>query len=261
MIRRHGEFGSVLLWFEHDLYDQLQLIQLLDFFATERRDGLSLIQAGNYLGREKPKALKAHLHLMEPVTEDQLQLARLAWSSFRAETPEPWLELLRVGTHVLPFLRLAISRLLEELPRPVSGLSRTEWTILSLIEQGVKCPADIYETITDSEEALFMGDLSFYHALDTLGAGGAPLIAGFKGLTFSFDAGRGKGCIPCGRIVVHASRHHDPGRESGRLAAQASGPHHRRVLPSWARAMAVGRCDQEALAPARAMKRPRLCAR
>lgn len=30
-----------------------------------------------------------------------------------------------------------------------------------------------------------MGDLSFYHTLDELCAGGAPLIAGFKGLTFS----------------------------------------------------------------------------
>ena len=185
MIRRHREFGSVLLWFEHDLYDQLQLIQLLDFFANERRDGVYLIQAGNYLGREKPKALKAHIHLMEPVTDAQLQLARLAWRGFRAETPEPWAGLLRVSTHVLPFLRLAILRLLEELPHPVSGLSRTEWGILSLIEQGVKNPADIYGAFTEFEEALFMGDLSFYHALDTLGAGGAPLIAGFKGLTFS----------------------------------------------------------------------------
>ena len=50
MIRRHNEFESVVLWFEHDLYDQLQLIQLLDFFATERREGLYLIQAGRYLG-------------------------------------------------------------------------------------------------------------------------------------------------------------------------------------------------------------------
>jgi len=185
MIRRHREFESVLLWFEHDFYDQLQLIQLLDFFANERRDSVDLIQAGNYLGREKPKALKAHLHLMEPVRDAQLALGQLAWSSFRAETPEPWVGLLRASIHVLPFLRLAIRRLLEELPHPVSGLSRTEWAILSLVEQGVKSPADIYEAFNESEEAFFMGDLSFYHALDTLGVGGAPLIAGFKGLTFS----------------------------------------------------------------------------
>jgi len=185
MIHRHGEFESVVLWFEHDLHGQLQLIQLLDFFANERREGVHLIQAGTHIGQEKPKALKRHLHLMEPVTDAQLALARLAWSGFRSETPEPWAGLLKVSTYVLPFLRLAILRLLEELPHPVSGLSRTEWAILSLIAQGVDSPDGIYEALTASEEVLFMGDLNFYHALDMLGAGGAPLIAGFNGLTFS----------------------------------------------------------------------------
>jgi hypothetical protein len=184
-IRRHGEFESVVLWFEHDLYDQLQLIQLLDFFAMERREGVYLIQAGTYLGLEKPKALKAHLHLMEPVTEAQLALGRLAWNGFRAPTPELWAGLLRGSTHILPFLRLAMLRLLGELPHPASGLSRTEAAILSLVSQGVKRPPELYEAFTESEEVVFMGDLSFYHALDTLGAGGAPLIAGFNGLTFS----------------------------------------------------------------------------
>ena len=185
MIRRHSEFESVVLWFEHDLYDQLQLIQLLDFFATDRREGLYLIQAGRYLGLEKPKALKAHFHLMEPVTEAQIALARLAWNGFRAPTPELWAGLLQGSTRILPFLRLAMLRLLEELPHPASGLSRTEATILGHVSGGVKKPPELYEAFSHSEEAFFMGDLSFYHALDGLGAGGAPLIAGFKGLTFS----------------------------------------------------------------------------
>src|SRR6185369_11209179 len=30
-----GDHGEVTLWFEHDLYDQLQLIQLLDYFANQ----------------------------------------------------------------------------------------------------------------------------------------------------------------------------------------------------------------------------------
>jgi hypothetical protein len=185
MIRRHREFESVVLWFEHDLYDQLQLIQLLDFFATERREGLYLIQAGKYLGLEKPKALKAHFHLMEPVTDAQLALARLAWNGFRAPTPEPWAWLLGGSTRILPFLRLALLRLLEELPHPASGLSRTEAAILSLVSGGVKKPPELHKAFAHAEEAFFMGDLSFYHALDGLGAGAAPLIAGFKGLTFS----------------------------------------------------------------------------
>ncbi len=241
MIRRHGEFETVVLWFEHDLYDQLQLIQLLDFFAAERREGVYLIQAGKYLGREKPRALKTHFHLMEPVREAHLALARLAWSGFRAATPEPWAGLLGLGTHVLPFLRLATLRLLDELPHPASGLSRTDWMILSLVAQGVKKPLELYEAFTESEEVFFMGDLSFYHALDRLGAGGAPLDRGLQGDDFfSFDAGRGAGCVPRSRVVVHASRHHGPVGEIGCLAAAAFGSTDRWLPYDFTRAMALG---------------------
>lgn len=185
-IRNHAAFGEVILWFEHDLYDQLQLLQILDFFADEnRRTGLYLIQAGKYLARETPRALKSHLTLKEPVSEAHFALAKLAWTSFRSSSPEPLASLLRLSTHVLPFLRLAILRLLEELPSPGSGLSRTEWTILNLISQGIRKPRELFEAFAETEELTFIGDWSFYHALDQLGSGGAPLIAGFQRRSFS----------------------------------------------------------------------------
>src|ERR1051326_7758730 len=47
--RQHEE---VVLWFEHDLYDQLQLIQLLDWFSQQElgKVKLSLIQIDSYPG-------------------------------------------------------------------------------------------------------------------------------------------------------------------------------------------------------------------
>ena len=33
------EYEKVILWFEHDLYDQLQLLQILDWRSEERRVG------------------------------------------------------------------------------------------------------------------------------------------------------------------------------------------------------------------------------
>jgi hypothetical protein len=186
MLRRHGDFDEIVLWFEHDLYDQLQLLQILDFFATEkRRDGVTLIQSGRYLGLETPQALKRHFHLAEPVTDAHLLLAQLAWNGFRSPTPEPWAAMLPVSTHVLPFLRLAMLRLLSELPHPRTGLSRTEATILQLIASGVRKPRELYAAFSEAEDALVVGDWSFFHLLDQMGGGGAPLLAGFSGLSFS----------------------------------------------------------------------------
>src|SRR5690349_9951525 len=33
-LAQYGAHDEVVLWFEHDLYDQLQLLQLLDWFAA-----------------------------------------------------------------------------------------------------------------------------------------------------------------------------------------------------------------------------------
>jgi hypothetical protein len=186
LLRDHRRFDSVILWFEHDLYDQLQLLQILDFFASEApRSNLMLIQAGRYLGQESPRALSGHLRLMEPVGEAHLTLARLAWSAFCSPSPEALLSLLRFKSPALPFLRPALLRLLDELPDHRCGLSRTERTILHLIASGIRKPRELFQNFTDMEEAFFMGDWSFFHNLDQLGAGGAPLVAGFSGLHFS----------------------------------------------------------------------------
>src|SRR4029077_15612906 len=46
IIAAHAGFDRVELWFEHDLFDQLQLLQILAFFAESgRREGLILVQA------------------------------------------------------------------------------------------------------------------------------------------------------------------------------------------------------------------------
>lgn len=46
-----GKHEEIVLWFEHDLYDQLQLIQLLDWFSNNGNGGkLSLIQIDSYPG-------------------------------------------------------------------------------------------------------------------------------------------------------------------------------------------------------------------
>src|SRR5439155_21810748 len=50
ILKAHASFDRIELWFEHDLYDQLQLLQVLAAFAdNDRRDGLVLVQADDFL--------------------------------------------------------------------------------------------------------------------------------------------------------------------------------------------------------------------
>ena len=54
-----ADFDRVVLWFEHDLYDQLQLIQALDWFADHPREPetLLLVQTDDYIGHQEPETI------------------------------------------------------------------------------------------------------------------------------------------------------------------------------------------------------------
>jgi hypothetical protein len=179
-MRALNRYSEVTLWFEHDLYDQLQLLQILDVLAPPEARSVPfyLIQTGTFIGTEHPQRLRMHLKLKQPLHEDLLNLAQAAWGAYRAPTPEPWAALLRYDTSAMPFLRPAILRHLEELPNPSNGLSRTEAFILRAIRSGIATPGALFTALQESEETPFMGDWSFFAVLDSMASGAAPFISG-----------------------------------------------------------------------------------
>lgn len=147
LAREHDE---VVLWFEHDLYDQLQLIQLLDRFAAHPHPKLSLVCEAEYLGHMKPARAAELFARRSRVTDQQLAEGRAAWAAFTA--PDP-LALQRVPCSHLRFLGAALRRQLEELPWAGDGLSRTERAILRSL------PGDfsgIFAAIR--EDPVYLGD-------------------------------------------------------------------------------------------------------
>ena len=125
--RRAGEHDEIVLWFEHDLYDQLQLIQVLDGLAELRGPPISLVCEAEYLGPMAPERAAELFVLRNPVTRRHLQEAQAAWAAFRSSDPRA-LENLKIAA--LPYLAAAIRRPLEEFPWTTDGLSRTERQIV-----------------------------------------------------------------------------------------------------------------------------------
>jgi hypothetical protein len=162
-------------------------LQVLDYLAPrpQLHPRLSLIQAGSFLSQESPARLRMHLKLKQSVSEMQFNIARAAWTAFRTATPEAWAGLMRYDTSPLPFLRVAISRHLEEYPHPMTGLTRTETFILSMVQQGVRTPAELFTAFEEHEEAAFMGDWVFWRILDALATGAAPFVTGLRVRWFS----------------------------------------------------------------------------
>ena len=99
-------YDEVALWFEHDLYDQLQLLQILDWFAGHppAQGRLFLVQADDFLGIQEPSTLERFATRRAPVTDRQRDLARTAWTAFRQTTPEAWAALRTHELALLPHL-------------------------------------------------------------------------------------------------------------------------------------------------------------
>lgn len=169
-----------LLWFEHDLYDQLQLIQILDQLVTAPPEDtiLSMICREAFVSHTAAELLDEWFEERESLDDRQLDLGSEAWDAFTNPSPEAWAALLDEDTIVLPFLADAIERLLEEYPAPGDGLSRSERQILEALTEGHTTPGSLFRATQGMEEAAFMGDASFWPILAGLTVPDTPLVAG-----------------------------------------------------------------------------------
>lgn len=233
------EHDEVVIWVEHDLFDQLLLVRHLDWFA--RRAGgpprLSLIGVGSWpgipdfrgLGQLAPDQLAPLLDTREPVTAAQLRLASAAWTAFTAPDPRGLERLLADDTSALPFLAPALRRHLEEFPSVRNGLSRTEETVLRLLAGGPLAVGDLFHAVHRRESAYFVTDASFRTVLRALAGEPDPAI--------ELDgAGEGSGVLPGGSVRLtdtgrallegRAERRPAPGSERwlGGVRLAAEGP-------------------------------------
>lgn len=178
-----GEGQPVVLWFEHDLYDQLQLLDVLTLAAGVA--GVpELIVVGSFPGRPSFRGLGEltadELETLWPARETAapatLAAAASAWDALRRPDPRALAEQATADIPQLPFLRPALQRLLEELPGPGDGLSGTERRALRVIAAGAATPVAALKAAQDLEAAPFLGDAWFYRTLSQLGSGPVRLI-------------------------------------------------------------------------------------
>jgi hypothetical protein len=169
-VRDAGRHEEVVLWFEHDLYDQLQLIQLLDWFAVHPHPKLSLVCEAEYLGTMTPARAADLFGQRHSVSAAQLTAGSSAWGAFGCANPE---KINPAFVNELPFLGAALHRLLEEFPWTSDGLSRLERQALEALRDG---PLEFSELFPRAhqrrEEPVFLGDAVLAWHLERLGADG-----------------------------------------------------------------------------------------
>jgi hypothetical protein len=178
-------YSELVLWFEHDLFDQLNLIQLLSRIGRDRpvRKPVSLVSIDRYpghpdfkgLGELQPADITALWQRRQRVTPQQYAVAAAAWDAFRSGDRARLRALLTEDTSALPFLAAALRRYLDE-DAADGGLTRSERRLIEQLQRG---PIDIHRAFAamhEGESAYHITDTSFWAMVERLAARSPALI-------------------------------------------------------------------------------------
>ncbi|WP_427979704.1 DUF1835 domain-containing protein [Agarivorans sp.] len=197
-----AQYSEIVLWFEHDLYDQLQLAECLYLLAkhSELSARFKLICIGKHaevanfrgLGELSISQLEALYPQRQAISAEQLKLGSELWLALAAASPEPINQLLQQDMAVLPFMQTALRRFAEDYPWLNRGLTLTQQLILrSLVEAKLKLQAEqvkasasstnlsfaeLFATLQRLEAAPFLGDLWLAKELLNLASLASPLL-------------------------------------------------------------------------------------
>jgi hypothetical protein len=178
--------GDYVLWFEADLYDQLQLIQVVHRLAELGVEParITLVSIGEYpgmahfggLGELAPEALARLRPEGRPLGADTVQLAVEAWQAFTASEPTALPRLARRASPELRFLGEAAGRLLQEYPSRSDGLSLTERRIVLAVQEGADTAGEVFRHVWRRERRPYLGDTICFGLIRRLAAAAQPLL-------------------------------------------------------------------------------------
>ena len=176
---------ELVLWYEHDLFDQLNLIQLLSRLGPDHTEDkkVSLVSIDSFpghpnfkgMGELEPADIASLFPRREPVTAEQFALAAAAWDAYKGQDRGRIEAFLQRDSSPLPYLAAALRRYLDELPSEHDGLTRSERRLLKQLSHG---PLDIHAAwarMHDGERAYYITDSSFWAMVQDL-AGRTPAL-------------------------------------------------------------------------------------
>ena len=181
-----GRDGEYLLWFEADLYDQLQLAQILAGLGAlgvaPRR--VTLVCIGEYLGiahfgglgELEPGQLGGLLALATPLTAEALELGAAAWAALWAPDPARLGEIAASRSPELRFLGEAFDRLSREYPSTRDGLSLTERRLLAATPTDGAAAGTVFARLGRREARPYLADLFAFRIMARLAGGRVPLL-------------------------------------------------------------------------------------
>jgi hypothetical protein len=210
--------GEYALWFESDLYDQLQILQILDalnrldvepekvmlFCIAEQAELRGLVGVGQLAPREFAERFEQRI----PLRRETLRLAKSAWFAFVDSTPETMRSLDLGPARQLPYLAEAFQRLWRQYPSRANGLSLLELRILQALDKGFRYASQVLMRVNLQEERPFLDDYLCWHIIAGLQTIQHPLLEFEDRDAASSFSARKLRITPIGREVLAGEKDH-----------------------------------------------------
>ncbi|MBD3922468.1 DUF1835 domain-containing protein [Paenibacillus sp. PR3] len=174
-LRGIHQHEDVVLWFEHDLFDQTMLAYLLhQLFKQSLGDTrVHLLCIGEFpgiepfhgLGQLSVEQLETLEGTWRKIGKDEFALGSAIWQAYASSKVEDHLAVVCMNTSALPYAHTAFTHHLARFPFAFNGLGIVEQTILELVSDGVTTPAELFRQTGDRLHVLGMGDVEFGHWL------------------------------------------------------------------------------------------------
>ena len=210
-LARASERERLVLWFEHDPYDQLILARVLAEIGGWQTGGSSgggpggngpggngsggngpsgngptveLILLNDYpgvgrlvgLGQLPPPALRSLWERRRPVTAEMIELAGRVWAGLTAADPRALVAIIEAGTPELPTMAGALRRHLAELPGVRDGLALLERLTLQALADGAVRGGPLFGRVMKLDPLPFLGDTMMAEVLRILSGGDRPAV-------------------------------------------------------------------------------------
>ncbi len=173
------ESKEIILWFEHDLFCQINMLAVISWLKTYRKGyHISLVCSGKIKGSKKLKSLseltenQIHLHYKNRIdlTQDDIEYADYIWQLYCSDSPLR-LETVYKFNPMSPFqyLASAIEMHIMRFPSINNGLNKIENTILNTANSyKLSSKEQLIGKLLQNQEKYGFGDLQYEYKIAQL---------------------------------------------------------------------------------------------
>jgi len=187
----HKQQDEIVLWFEYDLFCQVNMIAVLSWLKTHRKYAqISLVCSGkedetdkmyalNELSNEKLLALYRTKTVLK---QDDIEYADYVWQLYCSDNPIRLENLADFGAYRFEYLSQAVKDHLHRFPTITNGLNDMENNILyQALDKKPKNKKEFVGTLLANQGTLGFGDTQYQRAIGRL----KPLFRGFNPVRLS----------------------------------------------------------------------------